>query len=110
MLQVTKGKNREYEKLHKDCQHSIDEMIDVVVKLSSCDPLVYEIVMTNTEENILLCEKADGDLYRVFNMVKDLVSHPSYLKIELSKLYFQTCDDIEKLIRICDSLQRMLNV
>lgn len=110
MLQVTKEKNQEYEDLHKDYQHSIDEMIDVVVRLSTSDSLVWEIIMTNTEENILLCEEVDEDMYKVFNMVKDFASNPSYLKIELSRIHIQTCDDLERMIHMCDTLQRMLNV
>lgn len=108
MLQVTKEKHQKYEELYKDCQYSINKMIDVVVRLLS-DSLIWEVVMSNTEDNIVLCKEIDEELYIVFNIVKTYATQPSYLKIELSKLHFQSCDDLEKMIWICDTLQRMLS-
>jgi hypothetical protein len=109
MMRVTKDQNQKYEELYDDYQNSIKKVIDVVDELLVSNSLVWNITMTNIEDNILLCEEVDEDLYRVFNIVNNLASHPSYLKIELSKLHLQSCHDLEKMIGICSTLQRMMS-
>ena len=110
IVHVTKDSNIEYEELYDECCETMREMVEVTTELSMTDAFVWNITLTNVECNILvddvLCSY-DEDLYKVFQCVKTFALFPSILKIELSKLYYRTCDDLRLMKDMCETLHRM---
>jgi hypothetical protein len=114
MLQVTKGPCMEYEELYEDCREIINTLIESATEISTRNIVVWNITLTNIEFNISVDDfetedwNFNEDMYNVFQKVKQWVSYPSFLRIELSKMYNRSCDDLRLMIEMCETLQRMI--
>ena len=113
ILDITQGPCKEYEELFDECHDKIVDVIEVATEMSTSNPLLWDITITNIEFNILE-DDFEGEyttdntgMYRVLQIIKELVSFPSMLRIELSKLYNRTSDDLHAMMTICDTLHRM---
>jgi hypothetical protein len=113
ILHVTQEPCQEFEELYDDYNDKITNVIEIATEMFTTDPLIWDMTITNIECNMLE-DDADNencndneDMYRVLQIVKELVSYPSMLRIELSKLYNRTSDDLHTMIIICDTLHRM---
>jgi hypothetical protein len=114
MLQVTEGPCMEYEELYEDCREIMNTLIKSATEIYARNLVVWNITMTNIEFNISVDDFDVGDfnynddIYRVFQIVRQWVSYPSFLRIELSKMYNRSCDDLRLMIGMCETLQRMI--
>jgi hypothetical protein len=113
LVHTTRERNEEYESLQDTYMQDVDVFVDAMVMLSTNEPYVWEMTVSLVEEELLedhnFIWQNQRDIHGIMRILKAYLPYPSLLKLELSNISCQTCDELRLRIENLNTLHRMLS-